>query len=163
MPHSVTFFAPDNKALTPHKKHPHHGHGATLSLATIYEEFEKLQAADDDDDDDEEKKKRFKKILRALLKYHTLPTGISKYGLHLNSTYETALEAHDGSFGGQARRILVSGDLIGRLFVNYYVSVDWKSVNATNGFLYGINHPIIPPPSILDELFLIDRFSTLVS
>lgn len=160
---SVTFFAPDNKALTPHKKHPHHGHGATLSLATIYEEFEKLQAADDDDDDDEEKKKRFKKILRALLKYHTLPTGISKYGLHLNSTYETALEAHDGSFGGQARRILVSGDLIGRLFVNYYVSVDWKSVNATNGFLYGINHPIIPPPSILDELFLIDRFSTLTS
>jgi hypothetical protein len=127
---SVSFFAPDNKALTPHKKGHHHHHGETLSLATVYEEYEKLQTADEED---EEKKKRFKKILRALLKYHTLPTAIPRYGLYVNSTYETALEAHDGSFGGQARRILVIGDLIGRLFVNYFVAVDWKSVNATNG------------------------------
>jgi hypothetical protein len=126
---SVSFFAADNKALTPHKK-GHHHHGATLSLATVYEEYEKLQTAEEED---EEKKKRCKKRLRALLKYHTLPTAIPRYGLYVNSTYETALEAHDGSFGGQARRILVVGDLIGRLFVNYYVTVDWKSVNATNG------------------------------
>jgi hypothetical protein len=126
---SVSFFAPDNKALTPHKNGTHHNHGATLSLATVYEEFENLQTAADED----EKKKRFKKILRALLKYHTLPTAVPRYGLYVNSTYETALEAHDGSFGSQPRRILVAGDLIGRLFINYYISVGWKSVNATNG------------------------------
>lgn len=126
---SVSFFAPDNKALTPHKGHRHY-HGATLSLATVYEEYEKLQTADEED---EEKKKRFKKILRFLLKYHTLPAAVPRYGLYVNTTYETALKVHDGSFGGQARRILVSGEIIGPLFVNYFVTVDWKSVNATNG------------------------------
>ena len=149
-----------------------------MSLATVYDEFERIQARNDDDD--EEKKKRFKKILHALLQYHTLPAAIGKPGLYANSTYETALEAHDGSYDGQPRRISVLTGLLG-LRINFYVGVEWTSVAAENGegsmtfrmsncvltvyrigFLYGINKPIIPPPSILDELFFADNFGLLV-
>jgi len=159
---SITFFAPDNKALTPHHKKKHHK--STLSLSTVYEEYERLQvnAKDDGDDDDEEKKKRFKKILHALLQYHTLPAAIGRPGLSSNFTYETALEAHDGSYGGQPRRIGVYTGLLG-LSINFYVGIEWASVAAANGFLYGVNKPIIPPPSILDELFYADNFSILTS
>jgi Fasciclin domain len=128
---SITFFAPDNKALTPHKKGKHHG--ATLSLSTIYDEYERLQTNARDDDDDEEKKRRFKKILRALLKYHTLPAALDKSALYANVTYETAWKAKDGSYDGQYRRISVGNSLLGKLAINFYVGVEWKSVAAENG------------------------------
>jgi uncharacterized surface protein with fasciclin (FAS1) repeats len=57
----------------------------------------------------------------------------------------------------------VTNDLIGRLFVNFWATVEWLSVSAPNGYIYTVNHPLIPPPSIMDELFLIDDFSTLSS
>lgn len=160
----ITFFAPDNKALTPpHKKNKHHE--SKLSLAILYKEYERLQAnaqTDGDDDDDEEKKKRFKKILHALLKYHTLPTALDHQGLSVNVTYGTALEAHDGSYGGQPRRISVQTGLFGSS-INFYVGIEWVNVNAENGYIYGVNKPLIPPPSILDELFFVDNFSYLTS
>jgi hypothetical protein len=37
------------------------------------------------------------------------------------------------------------------------------TVHDQTGYIYGINHPIFPFPSILDELFFVDEFSTLVS
>ncbi|CAG7846272.1 SubName: Full=Uncharacterized protein {ECO:0000313/EMBL:CCA68471.1} [Serendipita indica DSM 11827] len=164
---NITFFAPNNKALTPPKRRRDHQR-SSLSLAHIYAELERLEAKAQrheggDDDDDEEKKKRFKKIVHALLKYHTLPTSLDKPALYRNATYETALKAKDGSFDDQPRRVTASNDLIGRLFINFWAKVEWLSVSAANGYIYTTNHPLIPPPSIMDELFLIDDFSTLSS
>ncbi|PVF99072.1 hypothetical protein CPB86DRAFT_774487 [Serendipita vermifera] len=168
---NITFFAPDNKALTPPKSRRRGGHDSALSLVTLYEEYERLYANQNDneegggggDDDDEERKKRFKKILHALLQYHTLPDGLDRFGLDTNRTYATALEAKDGSFGGQARRISVGSGLTSHLLINEYVLSDWFFVTAENGYVFGVNHPILPPPSILDELFLTTDFSILTS
>jgi len=128
---SLTFFAPDNKALTP----PKGKHGESiLSLSTLYEEYELLHAnCREGDDEDEEKKKRFKKILHALLKYHTLPAALGKPALYTNATYATAWKAKDGSYDGQHRRISVGNNLLGKLVVNYYVGVEWVTVAAENG------------------------------
>ncbi|KAG8803837.1 hypothetical protein FRC16_002694 [Serendipita sp. 398] len=161
---NITFFAADNKALTPpRRRKPHHG-----SLSQAYEEYERLvrlRAKDDgdEDDDDEEKKKRLKKLVHAILKYHTLPTDFDRPALYKQATYDTALKAKDGSYDSQPRRIAVTNDPFGRLFVNFYSTVEWLSIDAENGFVYGINRPLFPPPSILDELFFIDDFSTLTS
>ena len=122
--------------MTPHRRGGGH-HGRTLSLAHVYAEVERLEAKaqeeDGGDDDDEERKKRFKKIVHALLKYHTLPTDLDKPALYKNATYGTALKAHDGSFDDQPRRITASNDLIGRLFINFWAEVKWLSVSADNG------------------------------
>jgi hypothetical protein len=135
--YSITFFAPDNKALTPPKRRRRGGHDSTLSLASLYEEFERLYDNDEEGggggDDDEERKKRFKKILHALLQYHTLPTGLDRFGLGTNRTYATALEAKDGSYGGQARRISVASGLTSHLLINEYVLSDWFFITAENG------------------------------
>ncbi|KAG8809362.1 hypothetical protein FRC17_003480 [Serendipita sp. 399] len=153
---NITFFAPDNKALTPPRKKPRHGDSTSLSLSRAYEEYERLvvlRANDEGDDDDEEKKKRLKKLIHAVLEYHTLPTDLDRPSLYKQATYETALQAKGGSYDAQPRRIAITNDLIGRLFVNFYVTVEWVAVDAANGYIYGINRPLFPPPSILDELF----------
>jgi hypothetical protein len=130
--HRITFFAPDNKALTPHKRRRH---DTTVSLATAYSEYERLQT-DARDEDDDEKKRRFKKILHALLQYHTLPAALDKPAMYTNVTYETAWRARDGSYDGQQRRISVGNNLLGKLVINFYVGVEWISVAAENGQPY---------------------------
>lgn len=103
-------------------------------MATLYEEYEQLNNLDDDGDD-EEKKKWFKKILHALLKYHTFPTALNKPELYKNATYGTALKAKDGSFDGQPRRVAIATGSwpFGSLYVNYYAKVEWATVSAVNG------------------------------
>ena len=131
---SITFFAPNNRALTfpKHKKgreHPHEPHDV---LATLYEQFESL--ADDDE--------RKKKLLHAILQYHTLPKKVIRPALHVNTTFATLLIAKDGSFGGQARRIGVEshGFLpFGPLKINFYAFVlpkEWYTANGKSRSLW---------------------------
>ena len=126
---SVTFFAPNNHALTfpKHKKGRKHPHEPNDVLATLYEQFESLA-----DDDDEKKKK----ILHAILEYHTLPEKVIRPALHFNTTYATRLTAKDGSFGGQARRIGVESHGLlpfGPLKINFYAFVLPKEWYTANG------------------------------
>jgi hypothetical protein len=107
------------------KKDPH---DSSLTLTTLYEEYEQL----DDDDEDEEKKKRFKKILHALLKYHTLHAVLNTPDLYRNATYGTALKAKDGSYDGQPRRVSVVNDFF-HFYINFFAKVEWVSVSAANG------------------------------
>lgn len=50
------------------------------------------------------------------------------------------------------------------LKLNGYAKVLVSDRKASNGYFHTLNHPLLPPPSILDELFLFpDFFSTLTS
>lgn len=94
-------------------------------LANLYEQFESLTDGDDD---------KKKKILHAILQYHTLPERVIRPALHFNTTFATCLKAKDGSFGGQARRIGVESILpFGPLKINFYAFVLPKEWYTANG------------------------------
>lgn len=96
-------------------------------LANLYEQFESLTDGDDD---------KKKKILHAILQYHTLPEKVIRPALHFNTTFATCLKAKDGSFGGQARRIGVESHGIlpfGPLKINFYAFVLPKEWYTANG------------------------------
>ncbi|GFZ50740.1 hypothetical protein JCM24511_08498 [Saitozyma sp. JCM 24511] len=123
----------------------------------------------DSDSSDDDKKKRRKEILRKIagyiLQYHGLTEAYTARELATNSTFPTALKAHDGSYGGLHRRIKVEKSLVPpSLKLNGYAKVLVSDRKASNGYFHTLNHPLLPPPSILDELFLFpDFFSTLTS
>lgn len=124
---SITFFAPNNHALTfpKHKKGKEHPHEPRDVLATLYEQFESIA----DGDDDEKKKK----ILHAILQYHTLPKKVIRPELYFNTTFATLLFPKDGSFAGQARRIGVESLPFGPLKINFYAFVLPKEWYTANG------------------------------
>ncbi|WWC58086.1 uncharacterized protein I303_100621 [Kwoniella dejecticola CBS 10117] len=185
----ITFFAPNNDALTPpeHRHHHHDGDHDSLaellhnpSLQTLSNALEaepSLLAEDEDhkhhghhgDDDDPEKKKRrkeiFRKIAGKVLQYHGLTKAYTAQELAQNSTIATALKAEDGSFGGLHRRIRIDKHFVPpSLKINFYAKVYAADNKARNGYFHSIDHPLIPPGSLIDELFLFpDVFSTLTS
>jgi hypothetical protein len=138
----VTFFAPNNHALTfpKHRRGRRHPHEPHDGLATLYEQFESLAANSVDGDD--EKKKKLKAILDAILQYHTLPKKVIRPALHFNGTFETLLIPKDGSFGGQARRIGVKSHSLlpfGPLKINFYAFVlpkEWYTANGKRRSLW---------------------------
>jgi hypothetical protein len=75
-----------------------------------------LKDSDSDSDDDDKKKKRRKEIIRKIagyiLQYHGLTEAYTARELATNSTFPTALKAHDGSYGGLHRRIKVEKSLV---------------------------------------------------
>lgn len=115
----------------------------------------------DDDDDDKKKKRRkriLKKIAHAVLQYHILPQGHSAAELAQNSTMATALHPHDGSSDGLHRRVHLQKQLIPpAMVVNFYAKVQ-SSEKARNGYLHELDHPLLPPGSIFDELFLSSKW-----
>lgn len=175
----ITFFAPNNDALKP----PHHHHhdddddddgldalAQAPSLAAISAalESEPSLVGGDDDDDDEEKKRRkeiFRKIIGKVLAYHGLPKAYTVQQLSQNSTMETALKAEDGSYAGLHRRVRIEKCLVPpSVKLNFYAKIVAADRKSGNGYLHALDHPLIPPASILDELFLFpDSFSTLTS
>ncbi|WWC85777.1 uncharacterized protein L201_000643 [Kwoniella dendrophila CBS 6074] len=187
----ITFFAPNNDALTP-PKHKHDDdddddeedslvnllHNPSLqTLSNALEAEPSLLAADEDhhhhhhhgDDDDPEKRKRrkeiFRKIAGKVLQYHGLTKAYTVQELAQNSTVATALKAEDGSYGGLHRRIRINKQFVPpSLKINFYAKVLVSDIKARNGYFHTLNHPLIPPGSIIDELFLFpDEFSTLTS
>ncbi|WRT63681.1 uncharacterized protein IL334_000604 [Kwoniella shivajii] len=184
----ITFFAPNNDALTPPEHHHHDEdhdslidllHNPSLqTLSNVLEAEPSLLESDENrhhhhhhhgDDDDPEKKKRrkeiFRKIAGKVLQYHGLTKAYTAQELAQNSTVATALKADDGSYGGLQRRIrIVKSFVPPSLTLNFYAKVLVSDIKARNGYFHTLNHPLIPPGSILDELFLFpDEFSTLTS
>ncbi|WVQ93825.1 hypothetical protein IAU59_000903 [Kwoniella sp. CBS 9459] len=197
----ITFFAPNNDALTPPKHHDHDHDGdddddddsslaallhnpSLTTLSTVLENEPSLLSVDDRDhdhdhdhrkhhhhgggDDDDKKKRRkeiFRKIAGKVLQYHGLTKPYTAQELAQNSTIATALRAEDGSFGGLHRRIRIDKHLVPpSLKLNFYAEVLVADKKARNGIFHTLKYPLIPPGSILEELFLFpDTFSTLTS
>lgn len=111
--------------------------------------------------DDKDKKRRrriFKKIAHAVLKYHMLPQGHSDQSLAQNSTMATMLKPHDGSADGLHRRIHIEKQVLPpALVINFYAKVK-GSADARNGKLHELDHPLLPPGSIFDEMFVASKW-----
>jgi len=83
-----------------------------------------------------------------------------------NTTFATWLKADDGSYDNQPRRIRIEKTLLPlpTLTVNFYAKVVQSDQRAVNGWIHTVDHPLVPPPSIIDELFLYPgKFATLTS
>jgi len=163
--HGLTFFAPNNDALPDHhdKKGDedtllsaiHTGEANALSIIHSYISREDHHHHGGDDKDTERKKKILKEILHQVLLYHALPYDVTTTQLGANSTVATALKANDGSFDGQLRRIKIDRTTVPpSLTINKYASVIKSDIEATNGRINVLDHPLFPPPSVLDGVFL---------
>ncbi|EAU88426.1 fasciclin domain family protein [Coprinopsis cinerea okayama7 len=130
---------------------------------------------DDDDDDDDDKKERrkriFRHIVKAILNYHILPLGAYDIDtLVHNTTYPTNFHVPK-LFGGHGQRVTVSQHVKEKkkktktsTFINLYAKVTAQDIKADNGYIHVINHPLLPPPAIFQELFLAQHhFSTFTS
>jgi uncharacterized surface protein with fasciclin (FAS1) repeats len=159
--HGLTFFAPNNDAL------PDPRHKKDLRAIQVHHQdalshlsFHMDTLDDDDDDDDKERKRRlFKTILHQVLLYHLLPYDTTSTRLGLNSTVETALVANDGSFDGQPRRLKIEKTLVPpTITLNMYAKVIQGDIEATNGVIHVIDHPLFPPISILDTAYMLPQW-----
>ncbi|KAL6309175.1 FAS1 domain-containing protein [Sparassis latifolia] len=106
------------------------------------------------------------KIIRAVLLYHILPAALPTNELAKNTTRATNLTLSDGSLGGEPLRVRVSyaSRIAPILAVNVYAKIVKGDISAANGIIHEINHPLLPPPTIFESLFLLpDIFSTLTS
>jgi hypothetical protein len=175
---SITFFAPPNRALRPPHGHKHHR--ASLSLDdpaplleayTSYDlpqaiaEIEELETCLDPDKDKKRRKEIIKILVKAILYYHIIPKAIDVESLTHNTTYATNLVVPDNALDNQALRVRVSTKILPpSVRVNFFSTVVKPNVGAKNGVIHVINHPLLPPPSIFQELFLAPRmFGAIVS
>lgn len=136
------------------------------SLASISAHYESyFTTGDKDDDKDKKRKEIFKFIAAKVLAYHGLPKAYTASQLAQNSTFETGLKAEDGSYAGLHRRVRVEKSLLPpSLKLNFYARVVNADSKAENGVYHTINHPLIPPGSIFESLYIFpDFFSTLTS
>ncbi|KAJ3478455.1 hypothetical protein NLI96_g9737 [Meripilus lineatus] len=188
---SVTFFAVPDWALRPPKR-PEHDHppppgpppgppgheedddeesiiSNILANPDEIERFTMLESLmlEQSEGDDDHKKKVIKKIIRAVLSYHILPTALPAAELGKNLTHPTSLKLKDGSLDGQALRIRVAvtpKPFRPVITVNMFAKVVLPDIKAKNGFIHVVNHPIGPPPSAFQILFMVSEvFSTFTS
>jgi uncharacterized surface protein with fasciclin (FAS1) repeats len=72
---------------------------------------------------------------------------------------QTALVAKDGSFDGQPRRIKIEKTLVPpAITLNMYAKVIQGDVEATNGVIHVVDHPLFPPISILDTAYMLPHW-----
>ncbi|TDL27095.1 FAS1 domain-containing protein [Rickenella mellea] len=169
---SLTFFAPPNHAIPrpPRHRKPESDDAPSMqycggspqiesSLVDLVCEAESLEFMEDKPDPDK-RKEILKKILTAVLSYHAIYQRLDAPALTENVTYATALRGFNGSLDGEYLRVRIGQR---PLNVNLYAKII-HAVNATNGVIHAINHPLLPPPSIFQQLFWLQRgFSTLTS
>ncbi|KAI0075460.1 FAS1 domain-containing protein [Panus rudis PR-1116 ss-1] len=170
---SVTFFAVPNWALRPPKR-PKDDDELERVLARaqgsddLLDNFAVLEGvaqalATDQGKDDEHKKEILKKIVRAVLSYHILPSTLSVEDLAKNSTYETALKKNDGSFDGEVLRVR-SVSFFKAVFINFFSRIVEPDIKALNGLIHLVNHPVFPPGSVFQNLFFFtESFSIFTS
>ncbi|KAF9567646.1 FAS1 domain-containing protein [Agrocybe pediades] len=187
----LTFFAPPDEVLR--RPHPHKSHGILesrslewlnvdavaadpftsndeiayyLGSANLVDALQLLDEVDvsDDDDKKERRKKILKIIIRALLQYHIVPEAYDIKELGHNTTYPTKL-AIPGALDGKPLRLRVAQSLIPQAyFINFFIRVVHSDLKADNGYIHIVNHPLLPPPSAFQELYMAPRFfSTLTS
>ncbi|PCH38302.1 hypothetical protein WOLCODRAFT_149244 [Wolfiporia cocos MD-104 SS10] len=104
-------------------------------------------------------------FIRGILLYHILPFAQSSAELARNATYATNLTLEDGSLDGEPLRIRVSKrhGLHG-LSINLHSEIVRTGIQTSNGVIYAINRPLIPPPAVYEGLFMVpDIFSVLTS
>jgi hypothetical protein len=112
-----------------------------------------------------------------------LPEKLDSAALVQNSTYATNLTLKDGSLDYQPLRLSVQSTIVPpRLRINSVVDVIKRDTEASNGKLYStlnyghmlttrrpgvihtINIPLLPPPSLFSEMFVVPEvFSYVVS
>ncbi|KAL1947525.1 hypothetical protein VTO73DRAFT_13249 [Trametes versicolor] len=169
---NVTFFAIPNWALPhPPKKHPKGPEHLDTEGFVQDDVLDALAAAEglvqvQEGKDDKDRKAFLKAILKAILKYETLPTAIPLSELSKNVTYATSLTLSDGSLDGEALRIRVGsgpGLFSPHVDVNVVSRILW-SIKTANGLIHVVSKPVLPPPSIFQIGFLFPQsFSTLTS
>jgi uncharacterized surface protein with fasciclin (FAS1) repeats len=180
----ITFFAAPDSALRPPKHR--HGHGFDLlqyehdlstaatdfsisDLSSMIDDLELSAQKDKDDKDKDKDRKRRKKILKAIvtavLNYHILPAPLDVQGLGAKTTHATNLNLHSGLLDGEPVRIKVEpAGLLTPAVINVGSRVTSRDHKAKNGFLHVVSRPLLPPPAVFQELFLIPAaFSTFTS
>ncbi|KAH7906233.1 hypothetical protein BJ138DRAFT_1223351 [Hygrophoropsis aurantiaca] len=168
----ITFFAVPNSAL-PHPCHPGHkdlrprrtdGQDVPHNLGDLVLQVEQLDNTPDDDDK-KHRKEVLARIIRGILAYHILPEKLESTQLVENNTYATNLTLKDGSFDYEPLRISVQSTTVPpRLRINQIVDVTKRDIGASNGVIHAISLPLLPPPSIFQEAFLIPEvFSYLTT
>ncbi|KAH7927713.1 FAS1 domain-containing protein [Leucogyrophana mollusca] len=167
----ITFFAVPNSGL-PHPRPPGHedlrpGRGDDRdiphNLGDLVLQVEQLDHVIDDDDK-EHRKQALARIIRGILAYHILPEKLESAQLVENNTYATNLTLKDGSLDYEPLRISVQSTTVPpRLRLNQIVEVTKRDIEATNGVIHAISLPLLPPPSIFQEAFLIPEVFSYTS
>jgi len=160
----VTFFALPNWALQP----PEGDKDKELVPSQDSQEFglgwaiNALEHAPSDTGCD--RKKLLRKFIQAILSYHILPNALDSTKLTQNITHLTKLLFH-GAYGDQPLRVRVEHVLLPPVTtINFYSKLVRANVDFSNGILHDLNHPLLPPPSVFQELFLLaSKFSILTS
>ena len=151
--YSITFFAPDDKALRRPKEQcctsevllfnstvlPAYNIGDVLSQLEELDQplSTSLEGEEDDGDNDEEKERKrrfFKMLLRATLKYHILPRRLDLVSLGDKTTHPTHLIIEE-ALGGNAQRVRTQRKFLPPiLVVNLYSHVVKPDIKAFNGW-----------------------------
>ncbi|KIJ69613.1 hypothetical protein HYDPIDRAFT_36640 [Hydnomerulius pinastri MD-312] len=172
---SVTFFAVPNSGL-PRPRKPDDDHDDLVpslrgdprdiahDLGHLVLQAEALDFQPDSRDKDH-CKEALGRIIRGILAYHILPGKYESSDLVQNSTFATNLTLKDGSMDYEPLRLTVLGTNVPpRLRINTFVKVTKSDIEAKNGVIHQINLPLLPPPSIFQEAFLVpELFSYLTT
>ncbi|KAI0670675.1 hypothetical protein C8Q78DRAFT_139688 [Trametes maxima] len=163
----LTFFAVPNWALPDPRPHKPHDDIQDNDVLDTLAAAEGLIHVRDGEDDDEDKKKFLRAVLKAILKYETLPTALNSSELAKNTTFATSFSIPDGSLDGQPLRVRIGSrpDVFGlQLDVNLLSKVVWPDIRTKNGLIHVVNKPVLPPPSAFQIGFLVPEvFSTATS
>ncbi|PFH47684.1 hypothetical protein AMATHDRAFT_151549 [Amanita thiersii Skay4041] len=167
----LTFFAPHNKALRAPNKESSRAlffvdetaPVDTYDFETTLSELEDLDCQFESPlgDDREERKRFLKKILRAILEYHILPRRLDVVALSDKTTHPTNL-SFKGAMGGRPVRIRTEQKSIPPILVlNLYSHVVRPDMEASNGLIHVIDHPLFPPLSAFQELFMAPKYFSI--
>ncbi|KAH7889862.1 FAS1 domain-containing protein [Phlebopus sp. FC_14] len=171
---NITFFAVPNSALKrPHKPRKDDERPAPSSmgdsrdiahdLTHLVLQAEELDLQPDSPDK-EHRKEALGRILRGILAYHILPKWHDSFSLIENSTFATNLTLKDGSMDYEPLRLSVQSTTVPpRLRINTFVEVTKRDIEAKNGIIHQISHPLLPPPSIFQEAFLVPEVFSYVT
>jgi uncharacterized surface protein with fasciclin (FAS1) repeats len=133
-------------------------------LTTALDLLDQLELASSENADDDKWKKILKIILRAILNYHIIPTaGYDISGLSHNLTYPTNL-AIPGVFDGKPLRLRVTQTYIPPVTsINFFTKIRHPNVKSTNGIIHVVDRPLLPPPSVFQELYMFPRYFSILT
>lgn len=178
---SITFFAVPNTGI-PHRQPPHEDdHDNHLSgsaflapkrgderdiahdLGHLILQVEELDDIPESRDKDH-RKEALGRIIRGILAYHILPEKLDSAALVQNSTYATNLTLKDGSMDYQPLRLSVQSTIVPpRLRINTVVDIIERDIEASNGVIHSISNPLLPPPSLFSEMFVVPEVFSYVT
>jgi hypothetical protein len=140
---------------------------SSYDLPEVIAEIEELESRlTSDPGKDKERRRQFIRLLvKAILYYHVIPNAVDIESLTHNTTYATNLIVPDDALDKEALRVRVSTKVLPpSVQINFFSTVVKPNIGTKNGVIHVINHPLFPPPSIFQEIFLIPRiFGPVVS